>query len=131
MTRHLIHRSRRNRPKNARLRSPPPSWWRSAFQLQASGTLGNEFRSQVFGPPQRSWSFSLFKEFPIHEAMHLQFRAEVFNLLNQANYANPGATISSYDANGVATSAGGFGQISSLNPANDMREFQFTLKLLF
>ena len=102
----------------------------NAFALQAPGTLGDERRNQVFGPPSRSLSLSLFKEFPIHEAIHLQFRVEAFNLLNQANYANPGSTISTYSAAGVSQAGGGFGTITSLNPGIDMREIQLALKLL-
>jgi Carboxypeptidase regulatory-like domain len=113
--------------------NPTPQQWFnvSAFQKQATGTLGNERRNQVFGPPQRSLSFSLFKDFPVREAIHLQFRAETFNLLNQANYANPGSTIRAYGPGGVATTGGGFGQISALNPSADMRQIQLALKLLF
>jgi hypothetical protein len=115
------------------LSNPTPQEWFNvnAFQLQAPGTLGDERRNQVFGPPSRSLSMSVFKEFPIHEAIHLQFRVEAFNLLNQANYANPGANISVYNADGVSQAGGGFGTITSLNPGIDMREIQLALKLLF
>jgi hypothetical protein len=115
------------------LSNPTPQEWFNvnAFALQAPGTLGDERRNQVFGPPSRSLSLSLFKEFPIHEAIHLQFRVEAFNLLNQANYANPGSTISTYSAAGVSQAGGGFGTITSLNPGIDMREIQLALKLLF
>lgn len=83
--------------------------------------LGNERRNQLFGPPQRNLNLSVFKNFPVREAMSLQFRAEFFNLLNQPNFANPGATLGQSS----------FGVISSTATGADMREIQFALKFLF
>jgi hypothetical protein len=57
------------------------------------------------------------KSFRMSERWSVQFRAEVFNALNRANFGVPGVTI-----------GGGFGQIVS---ANDARIVQFALKLPF
>jgi hypothetical protein len=94
----------------------------SAFKKQTPGTLGDEWRNQLHGPPQRRMDFSLFKEFPLHEALRLQFRAEVFNLSNTPNFTNPG-----FDINTPST----FGVITGTNPQATPREIQFALKLLF
>jgi hypothetical protein len=93
----------------------------AAFVAQAPNTLGNEGRNQLFGPPQRYLNLSVFKTFPMWERTSLEFRAEFFNLLNQANFANPGSTLGQSN----------FGVISSTTIGADQREIQFALKLLF
>jgi hypothetical protein len=93
----------------------------AAFAPQTAGTLGDERRNQLFGPPQRNLNLSIFKNFPIREAMSLQFRAEMFNLLNQPNFAHPGLSLGQSS----------FGVISSTTTGADMREIQFALKFIF
>jgi hypothetical protein len=93
------------------------------------GTLGrNVFR----GPHQNNIDFSVIKRFRVSETKNLEFRTEVFNLLNTVNLANP---ISDLNAAGVdattgaVTSAGRFGKIISTN--NNPRLIQFALKFNF
>jgi Carboxypeptidase regulatory-like domain len=93
----------------------------SAFVQQTKGTLGDERRNQVFGPPQRGVNVSVFKLFDIRESMRVQFRMEAFNLTNTANFAGPGANLG----------AANFGIISATTPGSTPREIQFALKLLF
>ena len=38
---------------------------------------------------QTQWDFSVHREFPIHESLKLQFRAEMFNVLNHPNFGPP------------------------------------------
>ena len=108
---------------SASLSNPTLQEWfdTSAFVQQTKGTLGDELRNQVFGPPQRHVDFSAFKLFHIREAMRLQFRTEVFNLTNTANFAEPGTTLG----------AANFGIVSATAPGSTPREIQFALKLLF
>jgi hypothetical protein len=40
-----------------------------------------------FGATQ--WDFAVHREFPIHESVKLQFRAEMFNVLNHPNFGPP------------------------------------------
>ena len=54
-----------------------------------SGYFGNVGRDSYIGPGLATWDFSVLKETHIHEGMNLQFRAEIFNLLNRANFNTP------------------------------------------
>jgi hypothetical protein len=77
--------------------------------------------TQVTGPPIRRLDFSIFKEFPITETMHFEFRAESFNLTNTPTFAAPGNLNYLDSVN--------FGRIySTLDAPNDARELQFALK---
>lgn len=108
-----------------------------AFARQAIGTAGNAGRNIIHGPHQRRADLSLFKTFPIHNSLTLQFRAECFNLSNTPNFAQPGGTITSYaatpDSNGryIATNAGNFGVSTSTAAGSAGRQFQFAAKLTF
>jgi hypothetical protein len=112
----------------------------ACFHSQTFGTFGNQHPGQLMGPPQRRLDFSMFKEFPLREQIRLQFRAEVFNLLNVVNFGNPNTTLS-YGAckPGVGTTCTGLtgptsyptGSISTLNSSSTPRQIQFALKLLF
>jgi hypothetical protein len=57
----------------------------------------------VRGPGTQQINLSLSKRFPIHRA-RVEFRAEVFNLLNHNNFGNPDNNISNATA-GVITLA--------------------------
>ena len=50
------------------------------------GTFGNAGRNIIQGPGYKTWDTSLVKQFPIHDQMHFEFRAEFFNILNHVNY---------------------------------------------
>lgn len=77
--------------------------------------------TQVTGPPIRRLDFSIFKEFPVTERTHFEFRAESFNLTNTPSFALPS------NLNYLNTAQ--FAQITSTRDApNDARELQFALK---
>jgi hypothetical protein len=50
------------------------------------GTYGDAGRNIILGPGYKEWDTSFVKEFPVHEQMHFEFRAELFNVLNKVNY---------------------------------------------
>lgn len=64
-----------------------------AFIQPAYGTFGNLGRNSIYGPGYRNWDFSVTKNTQITEKLSLQLRAEVFNILNHANFALPAHTI--------------------------------------
>ena len=92
----------------------------SCYVAPAAGTFGNAPRTMPFsGPGLANVDMSLFKNFPLSNGSRLQFRAEVFNLFNTTQFANPSTNVGALD----------FGQIlSTINPP---RQLQFALKLEF
>lgn len=112
-------------------------WFNPAcFVSQTPGMFGNEHPGQLMGPPQRRLDFSMFKEFPVNERFRLQFRAEVFNLLNVANFGQPNATLSYGSCSASTTRCSGAvtfptGSINALNLSSTPRQIQLALKLLF
>jgi hypothetical protein len=103
------------------LTNPTPAAWlnKAAFAVPAPFTYGNLGRNTFRSDWGRNIDFSLFRDFPIHESIMLEFRAEVFNLTNTAVYGIP---VSNY-------SSPNFAQV--LNIANTPRQLQFALKLYF
>jgi hypothetical protein len=70
---------------------------KAAFSSPAAncGCYGNVGRDSVYGPGLGSVDFSMFKHTPISENVMTEFRVEIYNLANQANFANPSGTVSS------------------------------------
>jgi hypothetical protein len=92
------------------------------------GTVGNTGRNSLYGPHFRHIDFSLFKDFPLVNAMTLQFRAEAFNITN-----TPSFYIYNNINSGPGTRLGNsqFGQVTDADPSYAPRVLQFALKLRF
>ena len=74
------------------------------------------------------------KDFSFGERRYLEFRFEGFNFANHPNFGDPNASLTSNATTsaGIAIpGTGSFGTISSLRAGIDMRELQFSLKLVF
>jgi hypothetical protein len=95
---------------------------RSAFQRlnvqTQAGQFGNAGRNIARGPSYVNVDLALVRDFAIATATRLQFRAEVFNVLNRANFGLPVADLNSVN----------FGRIFSAGPP---RLMQFAVKLMF
>jgi hypothetical protein len=118
---------------NSGSRNAPESWInRAAFtdpvplaQVLASGlspivAAGNAGRAPVIGPGVQLWDLGVYKNFHFaEERFRAQFRFEMFNAFNHANFGNPNTSFLSNNF-GRITSTFGFG-----------REIQFGLKLNF
>jgi hypothetical protein len=66
----------------------------AAFLVPNAGTFGNLGRGNYTGPGLAEVDMSVFKNTSLSERFKLQFRAEIFNLLNRANFGTPSATVS-------------------------------------
>jgi hypothetical protein len=107
------------------------------FAAQPFGTAGSERRNQLFGPDLRRGDLSLFKTIPIREGVHLELRAECFNITNTPNFATPNRTISAYAGASSATGGAlpsstiGLGSITSTVYNYNGRQFQFAGRFSF
>ncbi len=65
----------------------------AAFSIPAAGTFGNLPRNALKGPSFRQFDLILNRRFRFSETKNLEFRTEVFNIFNHANFANPASTL--------------------------------------
>ena len=92
----------------------------SAFAAPLNGFFGNAGIGTIRGPSEKSFNVAVFKNFPIKERAHFEFRAEAFNVANHTNFSSTGISTS--------VGSGNFGEVTS---ALDPRIFEFAVKLVF
>jgi hypothetical protein len=107
--------------------STPQEWINSAaFSTPASGTFGNLGRNAFRAPGISEVEVGLSKDVAVTERMNVRFRADVFNLLNRAQFGAPNADVSQ-NTFGVITST-----ISNYATGRGTpREFQLSMKVWF
>lgn len=105
----------------------PDQWFNPAAYLAPpanSGFYGNLSRDSLPGPGLATWDFSGQKDTHLGEGLTLQFRGEIFNLLNRANFNTP--NLIAFTPTGVSGTAGAITSTSTTS-----RQVQFALKLLW
>jgi hypothetical protein len=105
----------------------PNQWFNPAAFLAPpvnSGFYGNLGRDTLTGPGLATWDLSFLKDTRLREKLNLQFRAELFNVLNRANFNTPNAVV--FTPVGVSPTAGVITATSTTS-----RQIQFGLKLLW
>jgi hypothetical protein len=104
----------------------------AAFSLPTGTNLGDAPRNFVRGLGDTEANFVLRRDFPIGERLHLQFRAEAFNVLNHPNfgYINPtyGNALFGQATKTLASSLGG---LTPLYQQGGPRSLQFSLRMEF
>jgi hypothetical protein len=90
----------------------------SCFALQAPFTFGNARRNSVMGPGFANMDFVLAKTWRVQGSSELEFRWEIFNLFDRANFNLPNRIFGNPS----------FGRISS---AKNPREMQFGVRFAF
>jgi Carboxypeptidase regulatory-like domain/TonB-dependent Receptor Plug Domain len=99
---------------------------------QCFNLRGNSGRNILIGPGVTSLDFSVFKNNyikSISERFNIQFRAEIFNILNHPNFAPPvqGVNTDIFDGTGTANPTAGL----LTRTTTTAREMQFALKVIF
>lgn len=98
----------------------------AAFANPATGTFGDTHRNTLIGPGFSNVDFSLAKQFPLHEAISLEIRADMNNVFNHINWGNPDANVG-YSGGTLADTTAG--QITS--PVGGARIIQLGAHLRF
>jgi hypothetical protein len=98
-----------------------PSSFRQPEDL---GRIGTSPRTVCCGPGINNLDFALMKNAAIRENMSLQFRVELFNVANHAQFTKVDGNIS----DGDPAAGGTFGMVQR---ARDPRLAQLALKILF
>jgi outer membrane receptor protein involved in Fe transport len=110
-----------------------PSRWidPSVFVLQPAGFYGTAGRNVLTGPGFFTFDFGITKNTNITEAVRVQFRAEVFNLTNRANFALPDNQVifSGANAQGQGVVPESTGIIT--RTVSTARQWQLGLKFIF
>jgi hypothetical protein len=57
------------------------------FRVPARGTIGNAATTVIRGPGINNFDIAIFKDFPIHESIKAQFRAEMYNAFNHTQFS--------------------------------------------
>ncbi len=95
-----------------------------------SGFYGNIGRDTFNGPGLATWDISALKSIRLRENQRLQFRAEVFNLLNRSNFNTPNLiTDVLLPGSTTPVQSPSAGLITSTSTTS--RQIQFGLKLLW
>lgn len=103
----------------------PNRWFDISPFIVPVGHFGSLGRNVVIGPGFNNTDFSVIKRTKITERQLIEFRWEVFDLLNHANFGQPGRVVASSN----------FGQITNTRFATgdsgSSRQMQFALKYKF
>lgn len=105
----------------------PSQWFNPAAFLAPppeSGFQGNLRRDSLSGPGLATWDLSMLKNTTLHDRLSLQFRVELFNLLNRSNFNTPNLVV--FTPSGVSPTAGVVTGTSTTS-----RQVQFAMKLLW
>jgi hypothetical protein len=121
----------------------------AAFSTPAPGTFGDLERNSIHGPNFKQLDLLITKRFPFAGSRNFEFRTEIFNVFNAANFKNPVGTLpqaipnnSLTEANRVQpdqpytpAAAGTFGRITSTVGRTvglgTSRQVQFALRINF
>jgi hypothetical protein len=112
---------------------------KSVMTPPAAGTFGTMSRNPFRDAGFRDWDLSITKGWKFKERLTAQFRAELFNVLNHPNFANPYGGSNTYGHNDPSSSST-FGcgcatpDAAAGNPvlgSGGNRAIQLGLKLLF
>jgi hypothetical protein len=98
----------------------------TGFSYPSAGDTGSSGRNAFRGPRFFNTDASLVKKFKITESHSVSFRAEAYNLFNNANFSLPGVTFTNYSTDPTKNT---FGKIATT--INAARVMQMALRYDF
>jgi hypothetical protein len=104
----------------------------ACYTMPAPGVLGNSSRNSIIGPGLSNLDMSFVKNNTFHrwERLNVQFRAEIFNILNHTNFGPPLSFLgntSLFDQTGAPIASAG--QITTTQTTS--RQIQLAIKATF
>ncbi len=118
-------------------RSGQPYFNTSLFSSEQLGQLGNARRRFFRGPGINNWDMALLKDFAVRDQVHIEFRAEFFNVLNHTQFVatsgvgNPGTGTCVTSGPGESCAGVPGSSFGIITVARDPRIGQIALKLAF
>jgi hypothetical protein len=117
----------------------------AAFSTPAPGSFGNLGRGALHGPGLSQFDLTMHKRYRVTERVNSEFRVEVYNVFNRANFANPAARLNNVLGTGTnqlqpgqpysQASAGAFGSVlqtvESAVGLGAQRQIQLSLRFNF
>jgi outer membrane receptor protein involved in Fe transport len=110
----------------------------AAFAVPTNGQEGDAPRNFLRGFDLWQTNLALQREFPLHEQLRLQFRAEAFNLFNRPNFGDIQTSLTAgpmFFGRAIDTAnlqlGGATGGLNSLYQSGGPRSLQLALKLIF
>ncbi|HKW35225.1 MAG TPA: TonB-dependent receptor [Candidatus Acidoferrum sp.] len=104
-----------------------------AFAMPPAGTQGTEGRNDIRGFGLTQFDLSIARKFALTDRVHLQFRADAFNVLNHPNFTNPQGFVffggTQLRSNRMLNQA--LGGLNPLFQEGGPRSFQLSLRLTF
>ena len=112
-------------------REPTQYFDRGAFELSQEGFFGDLARNSLEGPGLAQFDLGISKNFSLTETAQIQFRTEIFNLFNRANFAMPGnlEVFTGVNPDGTGRVNPSSGIITRTTTTS--RQVQLALKILF
>jgi hypothetical protein len=98
----------------------------TVFARPPVGSIGNAPKDVFRGPGINNWDLSIFKNFPVREKAHLQFRWEMYNAFNHTQFTSLD-TGARFDALGNQVNT----RFGALTATRDPRSMQGSLRFLF
>jgi hypothetical protein len=96
-----------------------------AGQVYCQNLLGNGSKNGVYGPGLVNFDFSAVKDTQIGERVKVEFRAELFNVFNRANFNPPLVNNAIFNTDGSSNSS------PLTSTATYSRQLQLALKVIF
>lgn len=117
--------------------STPLEWVNpAAFSIPANGTFGDLGRNAFRAPGIADIDLALAKDISFTERIRLRVRADLFNVVNRAQYGAPNSNLTTANFNPATPQAANFGIITSTISSyatgrGTPREFQLSAKVSF
>ena len=100
----------------------------ACFSVPLRGQLGNLGRNTFMAPSLEELDLSLFKNHDLFaEKLRIQFRAEIFNILNHVNFTDGGQPFTVFNTQGLPVQA----NTALISTSTTSRQIQLGMKFIF